>query len=75
MNALKRVLAKAFKDDFKPFKTENKGELPNRATFTGDMEPSKTGDPAKVELTDWHEGQSKFDGFRRKEKRMIIHPW
>jgi hypothetical protein len=69
MNALKKVLSKIFKDDFKPFKTDNNLELPNRADFSGDKAPSKTGDPAKIEVKDWHEGNTKFKNYRNKEKK------
>jgi hypothetical protein len=69
MNALRKVLAKVFKDDFTPFTTENKMKLPNRAIFTGDKTVSKTGDPAKVENTAWHDENAEFKKFRNKEKK------
>jgi hypothetical protein len=69
MNALKKVLAKVFKDDFTPFKAENGEKLPNRVTFTGDKPVSKTGDPAKVENNAWHRDNAEFKKFRNKEKK------
>lgn len=69
MNALRKVLAKVFKDDFTPFKAENGEDLPNRAKFTGDKPVSKTGDPAKVENTAWHDENAEFKKFRNREKK------
>ncbi len=69
MRSWRKVFGSEFKDDFKPFTTENKVKLPNRAEFTGDKFPSKTGDPAKVELNAWHKDQSTFNSFRNKEKK------
>ncbi len=48
--------------NFKPYKSEDGEEIPNNAIFTGDKFP-KSGDPAKIELNDWHkeDNQSKKD--------------
>jgi len=69
MKNWRKVLGSEFKDDFKPFVTENKVKLPNRAEFTGDEWPTKTGDPAQVELDAWHTQNKNFKGFRNKEKQ------
>jgi len=65
-----RKLAKSeeFKDKFKPYKTDNKIELPNRAEFTGDKKP-KSGDPAKNELNAWHSGNSLGKKDRKEEQK------
>jgi len=41
---------------FKRYETEGGEKLPNRAEFTGDKFPSKTGDSAKVEVDAFKEG-------------------
>ncbi|MFA5395627.1 MAG: hypothetical protein WC346_06345 [Methanogenium sp.] len=74
-----RKLAKSeeFKDTFKPYKTDNKTELPNRAEFTGDKKP-KSGDPAKVELNAWHSSNSLGKKDRKEEQKSngsaILNP-
>lgn len=52
--------------EFKPYETDNKVDLPNMAEFSGDKFP-KSGDPAKIELNDWHSGNSEFKKQKSKE--------
>lgn len=57
-----------FKDDFKNYKVPGtKTELPNRANFSGDKFPS-SGDPAKIELNNWHSGNSVYQRDKKVEK-------
>lgn len=43
---------------------------PTGAKFTGDMFPSKSGDPAKVELKHWDAGASEFHRDTKKENAL-----
>jgi hypothetical protein len=60
------------KDSFKNYKIpDSKGELPNRADFSGDKFP-KSGDPAKVELNAWHSGNSTYKKDKGVENKSKI---
>ena len=57
-----------YTDKFKNYKVpKSKEELPNRAEFSGDKQPS-SGDPAKIELNHWHSGNSTFQKDKKVEK-------
>jgi len=65
-----KVFSKSEKytDDFKNYKVpSSKSELPNRADFSGDKQPS-SGDPAKIELNHWHSGNSAYQKDKKVEK-------
>ena len=68
------VFAKSqpFDDKFDNYKLpKSKGELPNRAEFSGDKLPS-SGDPAKKELTHWKDGESQFNKDKKVEDKTKV---
>ncbi len=54
-------------DGFKPYKTDAGNELPNRATFTGDKEPS-TGNSSDTELKAWKSDDKEGAADRKRER-------
>ena len=54
---------------FKRYKTDNDVELPNAAEFSGDKDPSKTGDSAKQELDAFKEGNKLMQSDKKREDK------
>jgi hypothetical protein len=48
------------------YKTNTGVDLPNNAEFPGDKFP-RSGDPAKIELNDWHAQNNEFNKFKKEE--------
>lgn len=53
-------------DDFEFYKNEDGVEYQNHGKFTGNKFP-KSGDPAKVELNDWHSQNKEYEKAKKKE--------
>ena len=57
-------------EEFTPYKTENKTELPNRAKDTGDKFPNQ-GNPAKEELDAWKKQNKQFGKDKKVEDKGV----
>jgi hypothetical protein len=54
---------------FKRYKTDNDVELPNAAEFKGDLEPSKTGNPGKLEVKVYEEANKQMEADKKREDK------
>jgi DNA-directed RNA polymerase subunit RPC12/RpoP len=65
--------AKSPDADFKRYETADGVSVPNHAKFTGDMFPSASGDPAKVELNTFHSGNALYKKDKKRENKGDEH--
>lgn len=75
-NTWRTILAAAVSNPlkgFKRYKTDNNVELPQHAEFSGDKFPTKTGDPAKVELKAFKGGNAEFKSDVARERANADH--